>query len=216
VGCHQWPLLSDKDHTLDRWTDGRDTSGRQFLKVTMVSLEKIGTDPNEAQDFHDRMADSGPLGLGTVSAKDGLFYLSQKIIDRAYLDLNLTLAQQDEWNAHRKNVLRAPLCYKALPHNGIWATPPYLRNGSVPNIYDLLSPVSERPKFFHLGSKRYDRVKLGLNTDQLKGATEFKTWKRGNSNAGHEFNDGPIGNGIIGRKLSDEERMEIIEYLKTL
>jgi hypothetical protein len=38
----------------------------------------------------------------------------------------------------------------------------------------------------------------------------------GNSNTGHEFNDGPKGNGVIGRKLSEEERMEIIEYLKTL
>jgi hypothetical protein len=69
---------------------------------------------------------------------------------------------------------------------------------------------------FYLGNKQYDPVKLGLNTEPLKGATEFRTDMPGNSNAGHEFNDGPKGNGVIGRKLSEEERMQIIEYLKTL
>jgi hypothetical protein len=69
---------------------------------------------------------------------------------------------------------------------------------------------------FYLGNKQYDPVKLGLNTEPLKGATEFRTDRPGNSNAGHEFNDGPKGNGVIGRKLSEEERMQIIEYLKTL
>lgn len=216
VGCHQWPILSDQDHKLDHWTDGNDTDGLQFLKVTMVSLDDIGTDPNEARDFANRTADSGPLGKGVVLAKDGLFYISQEVIQRAYANLKLSPAEQDEWNGHRENVLRAPLEYKARPHNGIWATPPYLHNGSVPSVYDLLSPVSERPKHFYLGSKEYDPVHLGIDTAPLKGAQEFRTDRPGNSNAGHEFNDGPLGNGRIGRKLSDEERMEIIEYLKTL
>ena len=44
---------------------------------------------------------------------------------------------------------------------------------------------------FYLGNKQYDPVKLGLNTDPLEGATEFRTDMPGNSNAGHEFNDGP-------------------------
>lgn len=216
VRCHQWPILSDKDHTLDRWTDGKDTHGFQFLKVTMVPLAEIGTDPHEAQDFHDRTADSGPLGLGKVSAKDGLFDISQEIITRAYARLGLTPAQQEEWNGYRKNVLRAPLGYKARPHNGIWATPPYLHNGSVPSVYYLLSPVSERPKVFWLGGKQYDPVRLGIDTSYLKGATKFRTDRAGNSNAGHEFNDDPQGKGVIGRKLSEEEKMQIIEFLKTL
>lgn len=217
VHCHQWPILSDKDHTLDRWTDGKDTHGLQFLKVTMVPLDEIGTDPNEAQNFHDRTADSGPLGIGVVPAKVGLLDISQAVIARDYAVLNLTPAVQDEWNGYRKNVLRAPLCYKARPHNGIWATPPYLHNGSVPSVYDLLSPVKDRPKRFYVGSKNYDPVRMGIDTTtKLKGAKEFRVDAAGNSNAGHEFNDGPIGHGIIGRKLSEEERMQIIEYLKTL
>jgi hypothetical protein len=214
--CHQSPMLSDEGRKAEHWTSSTNSAGRQFFKVTMIPLAEIGTDPKEAQNFHDRKADSGPLGKGIVPATDGLKYITQKLIDQSYADLKLTSAEQQDWNGYRENELLAPLAYKARPHNGIWATPPYLHNGSVPNLFALLSPVAERPKLFYLGNKQYDPVKLGLNTDPLEGASEFRTDMPGNSNAGHEFNDGAKGNGVIGRKLSPEERMEIIEYLKTL
>ncbi len=214
--CHQPPMLSEEGRKPGHWTSTANSQGRQFFKVTMIPLSEIGTDPKEAQNFYNRTADSGPLGQGIVSARDGLKYITQKLIDQSYAELKLSPEQQEEWNGYRENELLSPLAYKARPHNGVWATPPYLHNGSVPNLFALLSPVSERPKVFYLGNKQYDPVKLGLNTDPLKGATEFHTDLPGNSNAGHEFNDGPKGNGVIGRKLSEEERMQIIEYLKTL
>jgi hypothetical protein len=214
--CHQAPMFSDEGRKPEHWTNTTDSEGSQFFKVTMIPLAEIGTDPKEAQNFYNRTADSGPLGKGIISARDGLKYITQRLIDQAYTELKLSPQQQEEWNGYRKNELLAPLAYKARPHNGIWATPPYLHNGSVPNLFALLSPVSERPKVFYLGNKQYDPVKLGLNTNRLKGASEFRTDLPGNSNAGHEFNDGPKGNGVIGRKLSEEERMQIIEYLKTL
>jgi hypothetical protein len=214
--CHQSPMLSDDGRKPEHWTDATYSAQKQFFKVTMIPLAEIGTDPKEAENFNNRTADSGPLGKGTVSAREGLKYITQKLIDQAYTDLKLTPEQREEWNGYRKNELLSPLEYKARPHNGIWATPPYLHNGSVPNLFALLSPVAERPKVFYLGNKQYDPVKLGLNTEPLQGATEFRTELPGNSNAGHEFNDGPKGNGVIGRKLSEEERMQIIEYLKKL
>jgi uncharacterized protein (DUF2235 family) len=214
--CHQPPMYSDEGRKAEHWTDYKDNGGKQFFKVTMIPLEEIGTDPREAQNFYNRKADSGPLGKGMLTAGDGLTYITQKVIQQAYGQLNLSPEQQEEWNGYRKNELRAPLAYKARPHNGIWATPPYLHNGSVPNLFELLSPVSERSKVFYLGNKQFDPVKLGLNTDPLKGASEFRVDRPGNSNAGHEFNDGPKGNGVIGRKLTKEERLQIIEYLKTL
>jgi uncharacterized protein (DUF2235 family) len=214
--CHQAPMLSDEGRKPEHWTTAANSEGRQFFQVTMIPLGEIGTDPKEAQNFYNRTADSGPLGQGIVSARVGLKYITQKLIDQSYAELKLSPEQQAEWNGYRDNELLAPLAYKARPHNGVWATPPYLHNGSVPNLFALLSPVSERPKVFYLGNKQYDPVKLGLNTDPLAGASEFRTDLPGNSNAGHEFNDGPRGNGVIGRKLSEEERMQIIEYLKTL
>ena len=214
--CHQPPMDSDEGRKPERWTDYKDNGGKQFFKVTMIPLEEIGTDPRQAENFHSRTADSGPLGQRTLSAGDGLTFITQKVIEQAYLELKLTPEQQEQWNGYRKNEVRAPLAYKARPHNGIWATPPYLHNGSVPNLFELLSPVSERSKVFYLGNKQFDPVKLGLDTGPLQGASEFRVDLPGNSNAGHEFNDGPKGNGVIGRKLTPEERMQIIEYLKTL
>jgi hypothetical protein len=216
ASCHRHPMSSDEGRKPEYWTDYRDSGGNQFFKVKMVALDFIGTDPNQAQNFYDRKADSGPVGMGTVSAGDGLTYITQKLIENAYAKLNHTPAQQDEWNGHRKNVLRAPLAYKARPLNGIWATPPYLHNGSVRNLFELLSPAGERAPLFYLGSKQFDPVKVGLNTDELDGASKLDVTKTGNSKAGHEFNEGPKGKGIIGRKLTPEERMQIIEYLKTL
>lgn len=216
VHCHQPPILSKEGRKPEHWTTDANSEGRQFFKVTLIPLDEIGTDPKQAQNFSKRTADSGPLGKGTISAREGLLYITDKLIAQAYAELKLTPEQQNEWNGFRKNDLEAPLKYKARPHNGIWATPPYLHNGSVPNLFALLSPVSERPTVFYVGSKKYDPVKLGLNTDRLEGATEFRTDLPGNSNEGHEFNDGPKRNGVIGRKLSEEERMQIIEYLKTL
>ena len=214
--CHQPPMLSDEGRKPEHWTNFTNSAGRQFFKVTLIPLAEIGTDPKEARNFNDRTAESGPIGKGVLSAREGLKFITQKLIEQSYADLKLSPAQQEEWNGYRQNELLSPLAYKARPHNGIWATPPYLHNGSVPNLFALLSPVSERPKIFYLGNKQYDPVKLGLNTDPLQGASEFRTDLPGNSNAGHEFSDAPKGNGVIGRKLSEEERYQIIEYLKTL
>jgi hypothetical protein len=118
-------------------------------------------------------------------------------------------------NGNRPNGIQAKLAYKVRPLDGVWATPPYLHNGSVPTLYDLLSPVAERPKTFYTGSRDFDPVKLGLKTDAAPGLTLFDTSKPGNLNIGHEFSDTP-GSGVIGRFLQPDERSAIIEYLKTL
>ena len=59
-------------------------------------------------------------------------------------------------------------------------------------------------------------MKVGYDPDEISGATVFETSRPGNSNAGHEFKDGPRGKGVIGPLLSPAERMAIIEYLKSL
>jgi hypothetical protein len=116
-------------------------------------------------------------------------------------------------NGYRKNGIDHPLGYKARPLNGIWATPPYLHNGSVPNLYALLSPVSERPTKFYLGNREYDPVKVGYGTDKLDNGFELDTTLRGNTNTGHEFNNGK--DGVIGRLLTPQERRALVEFLKT-
>ena len=106
------------------------------------------------------------------------------------------------------------LSYKARSLNGIWATAPYLHNGSVPTLYDLLLPKKQkgdpdtdeyRPDTFQVGSRQFDPTKVGLRSAGYDGFT-FDTLRRGNSNAGH----------LYGTKLKPEERWDLVEYLKSL
>jgi mono/diheme cytochrome c family protein len=110
--------------------------------------------------------------------------------------------------------------YQAPPLDGIWATAPYLHNGSVPTLYHVLNSKT-RPKLYTRSFKTdeadYDKEKVGwkvteLNSppsDKLSGLEKRKVYdtsKPGRSNAGHTFGD----------MLSDEERWAVIEYLKQL
>ena len=97
------------------------------------------------------------------------------------------------------------LSYKARSLNGIWATAPYLHNGSVPTLYDLLLPPEQRPSSFKVGAREFDPEKVGFKSDGYNGF-EFRTIQRGNKNTGHNY----------GAKLSDDDRRDLIEYLKSL
>lgn len=101
----------------------------------------------------------------------------------------------------------ARLTYKARPLTGIWATAPYLHNGSVPTLYDLLLPPDRRPASFHLGASEFDPAKVGFVTAKsADNSFEFLTDRPGNSSAGH----------IWGTTLDDNDRSALIEYLKSL
>ena len=104
--------------------------------------------------------------------------------------------------------------YKARSLNGIWATAPYLHNGSVPTLYDLLLPKKRdsdpkngeyRPEQFQVGSREFDPERVGLRSSGYNGFT-FDTRRQGNSNAGHPY----------GTELDKEKRLDLLEYLKSL
>ncbi|HEX7149943.1 MAG TPA: di-heme-cytochrome C peroxidase [Thermoanaerobaculia bacterium] len=100
----------------------------------------------------------------------------------------------------------ASLAYKARPLDGIWATAPYLHNGSVPSLWDLLLPVAQRPKKFYVGNRELDPINVGFVSTPGEGLFLFDTSIHGNSNNGHEW----------GTTLSNEERRDLVEYLKSL
>jgi hypothetical protein len=106
------------------------------------------------------------------------------------------------------------LGYKARPLTAIWATAPYLHNGSVPTLFDLLLPPELRPQQFWVGTREFDPVKVGFVTIGTPGNTFlFRTRDvngaiiDGNSNLGHDY-----GNS----NFSDDDRNNLIAYLKTL
>jgi len=220
-GCHLPPipeLLTDLNSPQPTYW-WKNSEGKWFLKVTDHKQADIGTDPHEAEDFVERKADSRDLKQGVVSAAVGLDFVTKAIRKRAYDKMALTPEQQLEWNGFHAPgdvAVRAEAIYKARPLNGIWAVAPYLHNGSVPNLYALLSPQSERPGTFWLGHKEFDPVKVGYDSSELKGGYLFDTKCTGNLNTGHEFKDGPRGQGVIGPALSPDDRWALIEYLKSL
>jgi mono/diheme cytochrome c family protein len=191
-----------------------------FLDLPLIPVSEIGTDPAEAAVLGNRMVTSFPfLDIRTQVFGRALGDVVEKVAQRWYEGQTppLSAAMQDEMNGYRPNGIRAPMAYRARPLNGIWATAPYLHNASVPNLYALLSPLAERPRVFWLGNRDYDPKTVGYNsTDPVEGGFQLDTSRSGNSNKGHEFDTGPIGNGIIGRRLAPEERLALIEYLKTL
>ena len=144
------------------------------------------------------------------------------IREKYYKDNNFSIEKQACLDGYAAlDLPQQVLSYKARPLAGIWATPPFLHNGSVPNIYQLLSPITERDQSFFIGTREFDPVNLGYQTTATSGF-KFDTLLSGNKNIGHEFRAGYVpykaGNrpqyGVIGPELSPAERMELIEYLK--
>jgi len=110
----------------------------------------------------------------------------------------------------RRGLVEAdPTGYVASFLDGIWLRAPYLHNGSVPTLRDLLNPVGKRPQFFYRGYDLYDPVSVGFVTqgDEAKRVgTPYDVHWRSNGNQGHEF----------GVKLPQADKDALIEYLKTL
>jgi mono/diheme cytochrome c family protein len=131
--------------------------------------------------------------------------------------------------------LNSIMAYKGRALDGIWATAPYLHNGSVPNLYSLLLPTPKpgdppgmkyRPAKFMVGSREFDPVNVGFRSDGYNGF-QFLTSQLGNSNAGHEYGtrDAKDENGDVVRDkdgnvaypaLTEQQRWDLVEYLKSL
>jgi len=122
--------------------------------------------------------------------------------------------------------------YKPRPLEGVWATAPFLHNGSVPTLYQMLLPPAERDTKFFVGRREYDPLHVGFVTAPDDDGDEDGFWLdttiSGNHNIGHAFaadaatwakhlkdpKANPLPHGVIGPLFTDDERYAIIEYLK--
>ena len=180
---------------------------KRYLVVSLHHADVIGTDPTDARNFARRTLDASAIGKGKETPGAEIIGLVLGgIVNRGLDDLKITGAERDNWIGNRDNLLRACEAYPARPLAGYWAAGPYLHNGSIPTLYDLLLPAAERPKEFFTGNLEFDPIKVGRVTTDFQGSFLFKTSITGNSNAGHE----------IGTNLSHEERLDLIEYLKQI
>jgi hypothetical protein len=217
-GCHMAPVTEPEFWASTEWKSAT-PGGERHLDLEQIPITHVGTDSSEAADMMNRRVATPPsLGITSDEFGPALGQLVELTVNHWY-DIQkppTAEAVREQMNGNRPSEVRACPSYKVRPLNGVWATPPYLHNGSVPNIYALLSPVAERPKKFYLGNREYDPVNAGYVTDEFPGGFEFDTTIRGNSNSGHEFSDDRSKEGVIGRSLSPDERRALIEYLKTL
>ena len=221
-GCHLPPtdaLIADlRSPTPTYWVTN--STGKRFLDLRDIPIAEVGTDPNQATEYKNRTADTGALGKGRVSASDGLKLVTEGIRDRFFRQANLSSEEKLAWQGYRDGsipAVRDELIYKARPLNGIWAAGPYLHNASVTSLYELLASKEQRSaKVFWLGSKQFLPEKVGYETAEAEGLSKFDPTLPGNSNAGHWFQDGPKGNGVVGPALTEADRLALVEYLKTL
>ncbi len=169
-----------------------------FFPDRTMDLDKIGTDPNRATNFAKMLGDK----TFAESLHGVLNLVQNKAMAREKIsaeDIAKAERAKVEWRSTNK--------YASRPLIGIWASAPYLHNGSVPTLYDLLLPPDKRPVVFQTGSREFDPKKVGYIYDGTNGGSfQFDTTKDGNHNTGHTF----------GTDLSDDERMDLIEYLKAL
>jgi hypothetical protein len=204
------------------------------VEAMMIPLSGVGTDPAMATNFVTRSAKTGVLN-GTLKriivpgprfgpeapAAEILKNAVLGVIIRVRSPLGVTAeSAPDELGDLNPETLAAQaqdsepsaadlLRYKARPLNGVWASAPYLHNGSVPNLAQLLLPAAERAQQFHVGSREFDPQHVGFDIQESPGTFLFDVTLPGNSNAGHE---GPM----YGTDLGDAEREDLVEYLKKL
>lgn len=210
-----------------RWSEAR-KEGKRFIENAMVPIDVIGTDKTH---FQSVMFDPKPTMLTRHLAPyfDGKPIVTTGEFFNAFEPTMIELSLKKAGITSKTEILDAngytffdddpkltpPVnSLKAAPRDGSWTNAPFLHNGSVPSIYELLLPASERSKTFYVG-REFDPIKLGIDTSGASGSFLMDTRLVGNSNSGHAF-DSKAGPGVIGPKLTDAQRYAIIEYLKSI
>ncbi len=215
------------------------TDPNREVKANQTLLIAVRTDPAMATNFGNRHGKTGPLAgkkaavlVGNPLGDDasGVAVLSHTVLGvilntpfNGYKESDLLEVRKPVTFALFGGLLNS-LVYKGRPLNGIWATAPYLHNGSVPNLWQLLLPAEKRDAQFYVGRREFDPKNVGFKTEAFTGGFLFRTTDeagkpiRGNSNAGHEYGTGKkaIDGGDDLRPLTDDERWQLVEYLKSL
>ena len=199
----------------------------RHVTAMVTALDEVGTDPTSAMNLATARIPTGVLE-GAAAWNGGTYGKTEPALRMLFDLVSRSLARQPvagvrtltasklhrltktpkqgsyarRSDADPNAELRA---YKARPLDGIWATSPYLHNGSVPTLYDLLLPPVQRPARFAVGRLEFDPRKVGHVSD---GEAPFvlDTAVTGNGNGGH----------LYGTDLADDDRWALVEYLKTL
>lgn len=149
----------------------------------VVPIEEIGTDPGRLDSYTYELASNQYTLFSGISYRG-----------------------KDQRFTH----FRKTNGYASMPLDGLWLRAPYLHNGSVPTLWDLLEVPEKRPSIFYRGYDVFDQDKVGFVFDVAeedgKQIFQFDTTQPGNGNGGH----------LYGVNLEAKEKTALVEYLKTL
>ncbi|MEM7585776.1 MAG: hypothetical protein AAF560_20470 [Acidobacteriota bacterium] len=198
-----WPTQVLGAIDADRASRGEALYGQHCLSChqqeTLTPVDEIGTDPLRAVNFANLEQDGKSYAQLLIELGDAV---GQKSMDAH----GVTPEELAPIERSADPTWRITHAYHTRQLAGIWASPPYLHNGSVPTLWDLLQPASARPASFPVG-RELDPEKVGLSADgQGEGAWVFDSATAGNANTGHEY----------GVELSDDDKWALVEYMKTL
>ena len=175
------------------------------------SHDEIGTDRTHAASFATPLYEKDFRGAFSAPGKpafaEALSNEIAKFTAFAYADEGWTDRQIEIVAPTENEVWKPVMQVVSRPLDAVWATAPYLSNGSVPTLEALLTPPEERPKAFPVGHYDYDPVALGYRTDVPRDEAVFwfDATLAGNSAAGHDY----------GTRLAADDRRALIEYLKS-
>lgn len=143
--------------------------------------------------------------IGVIREKMGLIKLVQGLPAYIKAAKKNALFPNCDPKKDGKQCYRPPR-FKARPLNGIWASAPFLHNGSVPNLWELLQKPDRRVDTFYVGSWVIDPKKVGFVTNKGPDTSQFDASLPCNSNLGHTY----------GTDLGNDEKWDLIKYIKTL
>ena len=226
--CHQVIDRDDWDRKVVSFMVGLDDPEATDPRMASNSVRYEGLSGN----FEDTYQEAGDVGKtvvrdeapvaqlltaavrGVIATPDPDKWWPQRIADWLYA-LGMSLVDNPVKGSIKQgtykpdttaNPFNSLLAYRARPLDGIWATAPYLHNGSVPSLDALLRCETNRPREFRVGSRQFDPETVGFVTEGYDGFT-FKTDIPGNTNTGHEYG---------ACDMSEDERQYLLEYLKSL
>jgi hypothetical protein len=222
------------------------TDPNRHITAKLIPMSRVGTDPKFNERALSREADTGPLkgrltrlregrplearepgvtvlrhavagalagSISLITCSDSMDTPTSTVLKRWAKVGKKILAHKEDVQldddpnpeVRKKRLLEKLSVYKARPLNGVWSSAPYLHNGSVKSLAEMLTPPDKRSQIFYTGCGKFDPVHVGVDCDSSNGQL-YDARLAGNRPIGHPF----------GTKLRDEEREDLIEYLKTL
>ena len=197
--------------------------GQRYLILNEIPVEEVGTDRTYLDSLANRTVKLPPnVVLESDKFADALKEVVEKAVTLWYDKQSISPDKRKEMDGYRENEVRAEMVYKARPLDGVWATPPYLHNGSVPTIEALLGPaqrpaedVLARPSRIRSGAAGLPVRRQAAGRVRVRHLAARQPQHRPRVRRSLR-QERAAGRAVVGRRLRPDERAALIEFLKSM